>query len=100
MTDTEKIDELIRKVDGLSFQMGRFASDIESEKDTRKRRNDQVDTVLYGTGDRPGLLVRVDRLETFQSDQKSDKKQMAAIWIAIILMFVERVFNIVLTNGH
>lgn len=46
MDEAEKIQELLIGQAEIKQQLGRIISDIESEKDIRKRRNDDIDKRL------------------------------------------------------
>lgn len=47
MDESEKIQqEILLRLKGIELQLGRIESDVESEKDVRKRRNDGIDSRL------------------------------------------------------
>lgn len=80
-------DEQIRiEIERLKLRIERIASDAESEKDTRKRRNSEVDRqmekireVIYGNG-KEGMNIRLTRLE----NEKESKRYLIPVIISLI----------------
>lgn len=80
-------DEQIRiEIERLKLRIERIASDAESEKDTRKRRNSEVDRqmekireVIYGNG-KEGMNTRLTRLE----NEKESKRYLIPVIISLI----------------
>lgn len=71
------MDEQTRiEIERLKLQMERLVSDTESEKDTRKRRNSEVDRQIekikesiYGNG-RQGMMSRITKLEDARDSKR------------------------------
>lgn len=69
----------------IALQLGRLASDIESEKRTRAAANQAVidelkglridmQKAFHGDGDSPGIIMRIDRLENKNITQEKFNK--------------------------
>lgn len=83
----EKLDIILERI---KLQVERIASDAESEKATRKRRNEEFDKKLekfreaiYGNG-KEGLVTRITKLENERDNKRNVWRDLLTILALII----------------
>lgn len=90
----ERMDDVEKRLTGAQMQINRVVSEIESEAGTFtrvgqsiKKRLHEHDTHFYGLpgSDNPGLLVRMDRLETAARDVKFIKHGIIMALLGLVV---------------
>ena len=101
MDYSQEIKKAFLELDRLKDQVGRIASHIDSEKgsigrETKRIRDDiekienQFKEILYG---KDGILIKIDRLEQESLTKKKTKQNIIALWIAVVIMFLQALFQ-------
>lgn len=98
MTAEEKLDYLLSKVDKMELQVGRIASDAESEKHNRRRATDDITDILYGKDKISGMVVELDRLK--QNGIRAEKhwNYIIGLIISVVVLIIKEVVQWVVAH--
>lgn len=95
-----KLEKVEGEISKVIYQLGRYDSDIESEKRTRADRNTEIDQQINVIHDliynrNTGIAFELDRLK--QKDVKRDeqKKQLIGLWISVGVLALKIIFDLI-----
>ena len=91
----------------LKDQLARLVSDAQSEKDTRKRRHEQIDNrldsitnALYGNHGNNGMSSRIKKLEEIAQEHKENSKNTFTKTVAIISLLLSATLVVLKIYGN
>lgn len=91
----DRITDMARSLASLEARMGHIEEGLEQVIRNQARHDQALHQVLHGTGDTPGLVVRVDRVEQWKARHS---RLVMLILGAVVPLAASSVWN-VLTGG-